>query len=69
MTTVIYILLAAAVGIAVGAVLHAWFAKEEAATKTEVQAWAEELRKALAADATAVRGKIESLAAKLEAKL
>jgi hypothetical protein len=69
MTHLLIIGLAAVGGICVGAILHAYFAKEAAASKTEVQSWAEEIRKALAADAASVRGRMETLVAKLEAKL
>lgn len=67
-TAAVFVLVAFA-GITVGAVAHAYIAKEAAATQMEIAGWAQELRNALAADANGAKAKVESLIKKLEAKL
>lgn len=56
-------------GIVIGAVGHAYFAKEAAATKEEVQSWANRLRSAMATDAQAAKVRLEALAQEIEKKL
>jgi hypothetical protein len=67
--TIVYFVLVAIVGIAVGAVSHAAIEKDIAASKSEVAGWAQELRNTLVTDAEAAKVKVQALILKLEAKL
>ena len=67
--TFVLVLLAFSIGIAVGVLLHAYFAKEAAATETELQQWGVKLRAAFNTDTQSAKAEVSKVAAEIEQKL
>jgi hypothetical protein len=65
----LYLLIALLGGVALGVAFHAWITKEKAATKAELQGWANRLRITLSSDLAAARTQVTKVAEELEAKL
>jgi hypothetical protein len=56
-------------GIVVGAVGHAFFAKEALATENDLASWSARLRSAITQDAITAKARLEALATELENKI
>lgn len=66
---ILLLVLAGLAGVAVGAIGHAYLAKEAAVTKSELALWSQRLRATFDADITTAKARVQTLVDDIEKKL